>query len=172
MARALFQEFTPAGALPVSVDGINYDLITRTAPDPRQVIQVQLADKRIRELRVADIVHVGNTVPAAFGNQLAAFVSPATLEWLGGGQAYTQVVLTVAAEKRTDQAYITSLAEEVGLKSGDLILSLNGTALDGNTSLLGLIRGCPADSRITLQVQDAAGQQNVLLCSPSACSSN
>ena len=65
-----------------------------------------------------------------------------------------------------------SLAEEVGLKGGDLILSLNGVPLDGNTSLLGLIRGCPADSRVTLQVQDAAGQQNVLLCSPNACSSN
>ncbi len=65
-----------------------------------------------------------------------------------------------------------SLAEEVGLKTGDLILSLNGIALDGNTSLLGLIRGCPADSRVTLLVQDAAGQQNILLCSPAACSAN
>jgi len=41
--RVLFQEFTPAGAPPVSVEGINYDLITRMEPDPEQIVQVMLA---------------------------------------------------------------------------------------------------------------------------------
>ncbi len=37
-ARLLFRELPPRGALPVSVAGIGYDLITATAPDPQQVI--------------------------------------------------------------------------------------------------------------------------------------
>ncbi len=41
-ARLLFQEVSPAGSLPVSVPGIGYDLISATAPDPNQVIELQL----------------------------------------------------------------------------------------------------------------------------------
>jgi len=41
-ARLLFQELTPAGSLPVSVPGIGYDLLSATAPDPEQVIQLYL----------------------------------------------------------------------------------------------------------------------------------
>ena len=37
-ARLLFREVTPAGALPVSVGGVGYDLIAATSPDPQQVI--------------------------------------------------------------------------------------------------------------------------------------
>jgi beta-N-acetylhexosaminidase len=36
--RALFGEFAPAGAPPVSVAGINYDLVTQTSPDPDRPI--------------------------------------------------------------------------------------------------------------------------------------
>jgi beta-N-acetylhexosaminidase len=41
-ARLLFQELTPAGALPVSVPGTGYDLFTATLPDPSQIIQLSL----------------------------------------------------------------------------------------------------------------------------------
>lgn len=43
-ARLLFREFTPGGAPPVSVPGINYDLITQLEPDPDQIIQVGIAE--------------------------------------------------------------------------------------------------------------------------------
>ncbi len=36
--RALFGEFAPGGKPPVSVSGINYDLLTQTSPDPEQDI--------------------------------------------------------------------------------------------------------------------------------------
>jgi len=42
--RALFQEFTPQGASPVTIHGINYNLIDRTAPDPDQVIQISVGN--------------------------------------------------------------------------------------------------------------------------------
>lgn len=41
-ARLLFRELAPAGDLPVSVPGIDYDLLSATAPDPAQVIQLSL----------------------------------------------------------------------------------------------------------------------------------
>ncbi len=37
-ARLLFQEISADGVLPVSVPGIGYDLISRTAPNPNQII--------------------------------------------------------------------------------------------------------------------------------------
>jgi beta-N-acetylhexosaminidase len=41
-ARLLFKELTPKGSLPVSVEGVNYDLLTATGPDPSQVIGLSL----------------------------------------------------------------------------------------------------------------------------------
>ncbi len=41
-ARLLFKELTPAGASPVSVAGLGYDLISITAPDPNQIISLVL----------------------------------------------------------------------------------------------------------------------------------
>jgi hypothetical protein len=38
--RALFREFTLQGAPPVTVQGINYDLILQMEPDPDQVIEI------------------------------------------------------------------------------------------------------------------------------------
>ena len=41
-ARLLFQELTPAGASPISIPGIGYDLISVMAPDPNQIIPLSL----------------------------------------------------------------------------------------------------------------------------------
>ena len=61
--RALFREFTPAGAPPVSIAGINYDLLKRTEPDPNQIIQVMLASVAAGEEPAAAIdVNVGSTL--------------------------------------------------------------------------------------------------------------
>lgn len=42
--RALFQEFTPTRALPVSVPSITYDLATQLQPDPAQALSVSRVD--------------------------------------------------------------------------------------------------------------------------------
>ena len=41
-ARLLFQELNPVGSLPVSVSGIGYDLLSATAPNPEQIIDLSL----------------------------------------------------------------------------------------------------------------------------------
>ena len=61
--RALFREFTTAGSPPVSVAGINYNLIERTEPDPGQIIQVMVADMPAGEDPVDTVgVDVGGTL--------------------------------------------------------------------------------------------------------------
>ncbi|HWS24824.1 MAG TPA: glycoside hydrolase family 3 N-terminal domain-containing protein [Anaerolineales bacterium] len=42
-ARLLFQEVPTAGASPVSVEGIGYDLLKMTSPDPTQIIRLYLS---------------------------------------------------------------------------------------------------------------------------------
>ena len=41
-ARVLMQEITPQGALPISLSAVGYDLISMTAPDPDQIIRLEL----------------------------------------------------------------------------------------------------------------------------------
>ena len=61
--RALFQEFTPTGAPPVSVEGINYDLLTQMSPDPTQVIQLFLPEQQAGEgTPVPLVLEVGDTL--------------------------------------------------------------------------------------------------------------
>jgi beta-N-acetylhexosaminidase len=43
--RALFQELTPKGRSPVTVEGTGYDLAKQLSPDPAQVIEVLWADQ-------------------------------------------------------------------------------------------------------------------------------
>jgi len=42
--RALFSEFAPVGTPPVSVAGINYDLLIQTSPDPEQTITLYIGE--------------------------------------------------------------------------------------------------------------------------------
>jgi beta-N-acetylhexosaminidase len=41
-ARVLMQEITPQGALPISLNAVGYDLISMTAPNPNQIIHLEL----------------------------------------------------------------------------------------------------------------------------------
>jgi beta-N-acetylhexosaminidase len=54
-ARLLFHELTPTGSLPVSVSGIGYDLLSATAPNPNQVIDLSV------DLPVTPISTLGET---------------------------------------------------------------------------------------------------------------
>ncbi len=75
-ARLLFQEISPAGSLPVSVPGIGYDLISATAPDPKQVISLSLDLPKATpvpeatltvEPTVAPLFRVGDTISLRTG---------------------------------------------------------------------------------------------------------
>jgi len=65
--RALFHEFPPQAASPVSVEGVNYDLIVRLEPDPDQIIQLMLADMPPSGTPVPLGVKVGDTLQLRTG---------------------------------------------------------------------------------------------------------
>jgi len=75
-ARVLFQELIPTGALPVSVVGVGYDLITATTPDSTQVIQLMLESEETglvgtptasMEPTAVMVFNVGDTLPIRTG---------------------------------------------------------------------------------------------------------
>jgi len=74
-ARLLFRELTPDGVLPVSVPGIGYDLLSSTAPDPEQVIQISLdvlspatpSSDTTLEPTATPNFHIGDTVGVRTG---------------------------------------------------------------------------------------------------------
>ena len=45
-----------------------------------------------------------------------------------------------------------SSADKAGVKVGDVILSFNGTRLEEEVPLLGMMRACPAGNRIALEI--------------------
>ncbi len=55
--RALFSEFAPGGAPPVSVTGINYDLLVQTSPDPEQTVTLHYY--------VGELIEDGQLTPEA-----------------------------------------------------------------------------------------------------------
>lgn len=52
-ARVLMQEITPSGALPISLNAVGYDLISMTAPDPDQIITLDLVWLELEEMEEA-----------------------------------------------------------------------------------------------------------------------
>jgi putative ABC transport system permease protein len=82
---------------------------------PGDVIRVRLKDDRIKELEVAAIVHDVTSYPLVFTDQVAAYVNQETMQWLGGGYNFSQVLVTVA-ENATDEAHVREVAERVGSK--------------------------------------------------------
>lgn len=74
-ARLLFRELTPVGVLPVSVPGIGYDLLSATAPDPEQIIDLSLdtgplatpAASETQQLPATPNFRVGDTVAVRTG---------------------------------------------------------------------------------------------------------
>ncbi len=59
-ARVLMQEISPQGTLPISLSAVGYDLISMTAPDPAQVISLELVAPELEQQE-----EVTETAPAA-----------------------------------------------------------------------------------------------------------
>ena len=82
---------------------------------PGEVVNIQLFDGRVRSLRVAAWVHDVTSFPFVFTQQVSAYVTPETLEWLDGTTGYNQVYLTVA-EQKTDEEHVNAVAADVADK--------------------------------------------------------
>src|SRR5689334_9296715 len=75
-------------------------------------ITVELGDGKHRELTLAGYMHDVTGFPFSFTNTMSAYVTPKTLEWLGGSRNYDSLAISVA-EKQTDQDHVTKVAQAV-----------------------------------------------------------
>ena len=69
---------------------------------PGDKIIVELSDGKHRELTLAGYMHNVTGFPFGFTNTMDAYVTPKTLEWLGGSTDYDSLAVSIA-ENQTDQ---------------------------------------------------------------------
>ena len=79
------------------------------------LLAVELADGRVRNLRVAEIVHDVTAPPYLFTNRMSSYVNLNTMEWLGGSRSYNQVYLVVS-ERRTERSFVELVARNIADK--------------------------------------------------------
>ena len=79
---------------------------------PGDMVAVELDNGKVRELRLAGYVHDVTGTPFALSQTMNAYVTPRTMEWLGG-PAYYDTLLVSVTEKQTDQEYVTNVAQVV-----------------------------------------------------------
>jgi putative ABC transport system permease protein len=75
-------------------------------------IVVELNNGKLRELTFAGYMHDVTGFPYSFTNSINAYVTPKTLDWLGGSPTYDSLAISVA-EKQTDQDHVTRVAQAV-----------------------------------------------------------
>ncbi|MBK9926246.1 MAG: FtsX-like permease family protein [Anaerolineales bacterium] len=79
---------------------------------PGDIIHVELSDGKQRDLVFAGYIHDVTGFPYTFTETINAFVTPDTLEWLGGSSSFDVLQISVA-EKPTDQEHVTKIAQAV-----------------------------------------------------------
>jgi putative ABC transport system permease protein len=79
---------------------------------PGDKIIVELSDGKHRQLTLAGYMHDVTGFPFGFTNTMDAYVTPKTLEWLGGSRDYDSLAVSVA-ENQTDQEHVTKIAQAV-----------------------------------------------------------
>ncbi|NJC97703.1 MAG: FtsX-like permease family protein [Anaerolineae bacterium] len=75
-------------------------------------ITIEQSNGKRRELKVAGYIHDLTAPPFSFARAMAGYVTPNTLEWLGGPRNYNQLAISVA-EKQTDVKHVTEIAQKV-----------------------------------------------------------
>ncbi len=85
---------------------------------PGDSITIELSNEKRRSLKVAGIVHDVYAIPPMFGGAALGYVTPATVEWLGGSRDFTQVYMTVS-ESPSDREHVTSVSQAVADKIRD-----------------------------------------------------
>jgi putative ABC transport system permease protein len=75
-------------------------------------IVVELGNGRLRELTFAGYMHDVTGFPYNFAQAMNAYVTPKTIEWLGGPPSYDSLAISVT-EKQTDQDHVTKVAQAV-----------------------------------------------------------
>ena len=79
---------------------------------PGDSLQIELADGQKRKLTFKGYVHDVTTIPSGMGNTLVGYVTPETVEWLGGPTYYNELLVSVS-ENPTDPQHVTDVAHAI-----------------------------------------------------------
>jgi len=79
---------------------------------PGDLITVELSNGKQRELRLAGYMHAPAGFPFKYVRMINAYVTPKTMEWLGGTLDYNTLEVSVA-ENPTDQDHVKQVAQAV-----------------------------------------------------------
>ena len=101
-------EIPPLGERQIIVDSSAQTLGYK----PGDKILVELGNGKRRELILAGYMHDATGFPFGFTNMMNAYVTPRTLEWLGGSSYYDSLLISVS-ERQTDAAHVTKVAQAV-----------------------------------------------------------
>ena len=80
---------------------------------PGDKILLELANGKKRELTVTGYMHAVTGFPYNLADTVNAYVTPKTLEWLGGSIDNYDMLSISVAEKQTDAEHVTSVAQAV-----------------------------------------------------------
>lgn len=95
--------------------------------EPGDSVDLITNSGEIRTLKVTGTVHDVNANPFTFTSSTAGFVTPKTMEWLGGSSQFNFVAISTSGPQ-TDSAYIRAIAEKVAIKierSGRTVNNIN-----------------------------------------------
>ena len=79
---------------------------------PGDTLVIELEDGKHRELRLGGYLHNATGFPYNLAETVSGFVTPDTIEWLGGSRNYNMLAVSVA-ENPTDQDHVTDVAQAV-----------------------------------------------------------
>jgi len=80
--------------------------------EPGDTLIIELDNGKQRELTFAGYVHDVTGFPYNLAQQINAYVTPDTIEWLGGSRSYSALAVSVS-EKQTDQEHVTAISQAV-----------------------------------------------------------
>jgi putative ABC transport system permease protein len=105
-----------AGETSIAVYGKKETLVDASALSlgykPGDTIVIELDDGKRREIKLAGYAHVVTGFPYTLAKIVFAYVTPETLEWLGGDRTYNMLAVSVA-ENPTDAKHVTAVAQAV-----------------------------------------------------------
>jgi len=79
---------------------------------PGDTVIVELSNGKRRELKLAGYTHDVTGIPYNLANMVGAYVTPDTMDWLGGSRSYNMLAVSVT-EKQTDKTAVTEVAQAV-----------------------------------------------------------
>jgi putative ABC transport system permease protein len=105
-----------AGQMRLPVYGEKEILVDSSAASlgykPGDTVLVEFQDGKRRELKLAGYMHDATGAPFSFTKTMNAYVTPKTMEWLGGSPNFDTLMVSVA-ENPTDQKHVTEVAQAV-----------------------------------------------------------